>query len=226
MDRKGILRFFKQDIGLFDTLARLSDARKKPTIPLATVLGAVALMPLFVAKSFLALDREARCSAMKTMLETRRRMVVSDTTLLRVLPNVEEDQVADALLATVRKLDRHGALHAPLVEGGRSRRIGIIDGSTMKNHDVVIFDLHGKVDAPAFVLSSAGSGHEFETAKTCLRKAAECLGPLMPDIIMGDGLYFIPKKLRNVSLRNLEEDGTFPECIFLVSSSVFRFFSS
>lgn len=190
MEKKGLLRFLRQDIGLFDSLSRLSDARTFPIIPLATVLGAVALMPLFVAKSFLALDREARGSLLKSMLESTRRMVVSDTTIQRVLPSVVKEELEEVLLKTVRKLDQYDVLRAPLVAGGRSYRIGIIDGSTMSNHDVVVFDLHGKVDAPTFVLSSAGHGHEFATAKDCLQRAAKKLGPLMPDLIMGDGLYF------------------------------------
>ena len=190
MEKKGILRFFQQDIELFDNLSRLSDARAFPIIPLATVLGAVVLMPLFVAKSFLALDREARGSLLKSMLKSTRRMAVSDTTIQRILPSVVKEELEEVLLATVRKLDRYDVLRAPLVEGGRPYRIGIIDGSTMKNHDVVVFDLHGKVDAPTFVLSSAGHGYEFATAKDCLQLAAKKLGPLLPNLIMGDGLYF------------------------------------
>jgi hypothetical protein len=190
VEKKSLVAFLRQDMKLFDNLARLPDARTKPAIPLATVLGAVAMMPLFALKSFLALDREARGSELKHLLDSNRRMVVSDSTILRVLGSLASDTVQDVLLATVAAADRLGVLRSPLVEGGRPYRIGIVDGSTMKNHDVVVVDLHGAIDAPVLVLESKGHGYEYATALSGLKTRMPTLGPLVPDIIMGDGLYF------------------------------------
>jgi len=154
--KKGLVDFLQMDIELFDNLSRLPDARTKPAIPLATVLAAVALMPFFILKSFLALDREARGPELKRILASRRRIVVSDSTILRVLCTLAPTVVQDFLLAAVRAVDRQGVLRASLIEGGKPYRIGIVDGSTMKNHDLVVFDLHGTIDAPALVLESQG----------------------------------------------------------------------
>lgn len=183
-------RFLQKDIELFDNLSRLPDARTKPAIPLATVLAAVALMSFFILKSFLALDREARGPELKRILASRRRIVVSDSTILRVLGTLAPTVVQDFLLAAVRAVDRQGVLRASLIEGGKPYRIGIVDGSTMKNHDLVVFDLHGTIDAPALVLESQGHGYEYATALSGLKTLGATLCPLVPDIIMGDGLYF------------------------------------
>ncbi len=199
MEKKSLIHFLRQDIELFDNLSRLPDARTRPVIPLSTVLGAVALMPLFALKSFLALDREARGSELKRMFESQRRMVASDTTILRVLGPLPPEKVQEFLLTTVAALDDMGVLRAPLVEGGRPYRIGIVDGSSMKNHNVVVFDLHGVVDAPALVLESKGHGFEYATALAGINTLKAKLNRLMPDIILGDGLYFnepVAKEIR------------------------------
>lgn len=210
---------------LFDNLARLPDARTKPAIPLATVLGAVALMPLFVLKSFLALDREARGPELKRVLGSGRRMVASDSTILRVLGALEPERVQEFLLKSVAALDRHGVLRAPLVEGGRPPyRIGIFDGSTMKNHDVVVFDLHGVVDAPALVLESRGHGYEYATALAGISTLKAKLDTLMPDIIMGDGLYFnepIAKEIRTQGAHFLFKVTSEPEWRQVLSDARF-----
>lgn len=177
---------------LGNQLQLVDDPRRNPEIPLKIVIGAVLCMPLCAARSLLSLDRAAREVIFKGWFRSKRKMVVSDTTIQRVLPKIDLDQTEQFLIAVARSgAEEHDLLRAALVPGGRNYRIGIFDGTCMNNGQYLeVLNLHGVVDAPVRVMATDGRGYELTTAKASLGFLQRELGFMMPDIFMGDALYF------------------------------------
>ena len=190
MGQYDIELYLRYDMDLYNRLQAIGDPRKNPEIPLSTVLGTVALMPLFNIRSILAADREARAPELKHYLHSKRTMSCSDTTIMRVLEGISLEECGTFLKQTARILNRAGMFHSPILENGRSRRIGILDGTVMSGHYLLVLDLHGKIDMPVEITNTGGRGYELSTAINSMKWLRQRLGILMPDLLMGDALYF------------------------------------
>ena len=124
-------------------------------------------------------------------------VVVSDTTIARVLNWVDPRQFAASLLEPCRLSDDKGLLQRRLSPKGPSRRIGVYDGSQMGQHYLVAALLCGKINYPALVEPCVGRGNELKTAKCCLPLLAQKLGRCAP--------YAVPLRcpvLHRVNLQN------------------------
>ena len=147
--------FLSREAHLFDQLRRFADIRKKPQIRLQDILMCVLFMPFFSLTSLLGLDRTTRKSLFKELFRSERKMVVSDSTVARVLNWLDEGQVQQFQRAFLQMFEHHRLAKRELVPGGKARRIGIIDGSCMGTHYLCMLDLCGKTDYPVMLLAYA-----------------------------------------------------------------------
>ena len=182
--------FLSETLEIKRQLHSFYDIRKHPTISLTTILCSVFLMPFFSLKSLLALDSLVRSNRYKKLFDCKRKMVVSDTTIARVLRWVIPDQPKMLLLNLVSHFDRLGLLEKALEPGSVPRRIGIIDGSVMGGHHHVTFSLHGSINCPVFIEDQQKRGKELPIALDLIDEAHRYLGECFPDLILADSLYF------------------------------------
>ena len=190
--------FLSETLEIKRQLKTFYDIRKNPTISLTTILCSVFLMPFFSLRSLLAIDSLARSNRYKRLFNCKRKMVVSDSTIARVLRWVIPDQPKMFLLSLVSHFDRLGLLDKALEPGGAPRRIGIIDGSVMGGHHHVTFSLHGSIDYPVLIEDQQRRGKELPVALELIDKAQEHLGECFPDLILCDSLYFNTNTFRKV----------------------------
>jgi hypothetical protein len=125
-------------------------------------------------------------------------MVVSDSTVARVLRWLIPEQPKLFLLSLVDHFDRLGLLDKTLEPGGAPRRIGIIDGSVMGGHHHVTFSLHGSIEYPVFVEDQQRQGKELPVALELIDEAHQRLGECFPDLILADSLYFCESAFKTV----------------------------
>jgi len=182
--------FLSETLEIKQQLRSFYDIRSNPTISLSTILCTVFLMPFFGLTSLLALDSLARTNRYKKLFDCKRKMVVSDSTVARVLRWLIPEQPKLFLLSLADHFDRLGLLDKALEPGGPPRRIGIIDGSVMGGHYHVTFSLHGSIEYPVFVEDQHTRGKELPVALNVIDQAYEYLGNCFPDLILADSLYF------------------------------------
>jgi hypothetical protein len=190
--------FLSQRLKIKRQLASFYDIRTRPTIPLATILCAVFLMPFFGLQSLLSLDALARCRAYKKLFNCKRKMVVSDSTIARVLRWLIPEQPKRFLLSFASHFDQLGLLEKALEPHGIPRRIGIIDGSVMGTHRHVTFSLHGSIDYPVMIEDQHTRGKELPVALALIDEAHKQLGSCFPDLILCDSLYFCTNSFETV----------------------------
>lgn len=193
-----IADFLNNTLNLKRLFATFSDIRKYPTISLPMILCSVFLMPFFGLRSLLALDALARTRSYKRLFDCRRKMVVSDSTIARVLTWVKPDESRAFLRALVLPLDQLGLLEKALQPGGAPKRIGIIDGTVMSDHRLVTFSLHGSVDYPVIIEDQKKRGKELPTALRVLNEAYQQLGSCFPGLVLCDSLYFNKNTFKNL----------------------------
>ena len=187
---KETANFLINVVGIDRLISQFADIRKNPTIAMRDIVLSVFLMPFYSLTSLLSLDRMARKSSFKKLFGCNRKMVVSDTTVARVLSWMYPWDPIQLLLSCVEVAEKQGLLKTSLEPDSQPRRIGIIDGSVMAGHHQVTFSLHGCIDAPAMVVPMEKRGKELPTALAVLDDAHRHLGCVFPDLILCDSLYF------------------------------------
>jgi hypothetical protein len=175
---------------LFQNISQFTDIRKKPVIPLQHILLSVLFMVFFNLTSLLALDRMARKEKFKKLFRCKRKMVVSDSTVARVLLWLDPEQAEQFQSSFLELFEEEALSRRRLAEGAPLRRIGIIDGSEMGSHWLCAFNLCGKSEYPVILMRFKKYGKELPAAHLLLDKAKERLGKLFPKLILVDGLYF------------------------------------
>jgi hypothetical protein len=190
--------FLAETLGIRQQLRSFYDIRSNPTIPLTTILCSVFLMPFFGLQSLLALDSLARTHRYKKLFDCKRKMVVSDSTIARVLRWLLPYQPRILLESLAPRFDQLGLLDKALEPGGTPRRIGIIDGSVMGGHHHVTFSLHGSIEYPVLVEDQQRQGKELPVALELIKEAHERLGNCFPDLILADSLYFCESAFKTV----------------------------
>jgi hypothetical protein len=155
-------------------------------------------MPFFELTSLLALDRKARMKSFKKLFCCERKMLLSDSTVSRVLTWLKPWQSQQFLRSFVARFDELGLLEKALEPGGEPKRIGIIDGSEMGGHYHVTFCLHGAIDYPFMIEDQGKRGKELPTALRMLNEASVWLGSRFPDLLLCDSLYFNVNTFKNV----------------------------
>ncbi len=182
--------FLTREAHLFDKATQFADIRKKPQIRLQDIIVSVLFMPFFGLTSLLGLDRTTRTGSFKRLFRSRRKMVVSDSTVARVLNWLDDAQLQQFQRSFLGTFEHHHLAKRELVPKGMARRIGIIDGSCMGTHYLSMLDLCGKTDYPVMFLPYDKQGKELPTSQRLLQLAKTTLGAQFPDLLLLDGAYF------------------------------------
>jgi len=173
-----------------------TDIRKKPLIPLRTILTSLFLMPFFGLASLLSNDRQTRTERYKGLFGCLRKMVASDSTFARILSWLKQKEVEAFLLSFLPRFEAHDLLRKCLSPGGRPRRLGILDGTYMGGHWLVTLCLAGSISYPVVIRRCVKQGEELEVARKLMREAPSLLGGLRPELWLVDALYFNEATIR------------------------------
>ena len=128
--------FFRDALKVSRIFDCFRDIRMHPRIPLRDILVSVFLMPYWGFTALLRLDTHLRTPQMLRLFRCpkKKKVVVSDTTITRVLGWLDPQDSRKALLAPLPTLNNEGLLQRRLAPKGPSRRLGVIDGSEMGGH--------------------------------------------------------------------------------------------
>lgn len=183
--------FCEEKFGLRRSLGKIRDSRKRPQIPLATVLRSVMDMVAMGQRSLLEVDQCGRDDSFKAWHGSRRRMVASDTTIERTLEGIDLSEVREMLYGTVRCAEAGGLLRAVL-PSGRAVRVGIVDGSDFGGFEGCVFAL-GRVPVDVEMHTR---GKELNAACRLLSRVGHAFGKDFVDVVVGDGLYMSRHHIR------------------------------
>jgi hypothetical protein len=184
--------FFRDTVRVPQILESFTDIRWNPRIRLKDILSSVFLMPVIGLTALLRLDFHLRTKRMLSLFRcpAEKKVVVSDTTVARVLHWLDQEESRKALLAPCASLNAKGLLQRQLSAESAPRRLGVIDGSEMGGHYLVAALLCGRINYPVLTQPCTGRGHELKTAQSCLPTLARQLGPCAPELWLFDALYF------------------------------------
>jgi hypothetical protein len=195
MQDKRIARLAREAFLNEPLLKGFTDIRKRPVIPLRTILTSLFLMPFFGLASLLSNDRETRTERYKGLYGCRRKMVCSDSTFARVLRWLKRTEAEAFLLGFLGTFEGHDLLRKSLSVGGRPRRLGILDGTYMGGHWLVTLCLAGQISYPVLIRRYLKNGDELEVARQLMREAPAILKGLRPELWLVDALYFNEKTI-------------------------------
>jgi hypothetical protein len=150
-------------------------------------------MPILNIHSLLKFDQQCRDPRFKQLFGKKteaRKMVSSDSTLQRVARWIKPEEAQRFQASFLPDFRRLHAWAGPLVQNGRPRKIGIIDGSVMNKQYLVALALYGTVTYPVRLEGCSGRGMELTQAKALIESLPSFLGPSCPELLLFDGLYF------------------------------------
>jgi hypothetical protein len=184
--------FFRDTLKVARIFDSFHDIRTHPRIRLRDILISVFLMPYWGLTALLRLDFHLRTPQMLRLFRCpqKKKVVVSDTTIARVLRWLDPQDSRQALLAPLAPLNKQGLLQRRLAPKGPSRRLGVLDGSQMGDHYLVAALLCGQMNYPLLTEPCKGRGHELKTAIQLLPTAHRLLGSAAPQLWLLDALYF------------------------------------
>lgn len=188
MDIGDFRKFSEENFSLSSSISQITEHRKRPQIPLATVLNCVLQMVALGQRSLLEVDQHARSPAAKAWHGVKKRpMVVSDSTLERILGQVDLAEARTVLYKSVEAVDSQGALSVRL-GSGRLMRGGVVDGSYFGGFPGCLFAVAGMVAAPVDIQMYT-KGKELRASQQLLSRIAGTFGKSFVDMVIGDGLY-------------------------------------
>lgn len=188
MDIGEFREFSEQNFSLCSALRQISEPRKCPQIPLTTVLQCVVQMVALGQRSLLQVDQHARSPGVKAWHGVKKRaMVVSDSTLERVVGQSSVAQARGVLYHCVQSLNTPGTLSIKL-NSGRRIRAGVVDGSHFGGFPGCVLAVAGTVAAPVDI-QMYSPGKELAASRELLSRVADIFGKRFVDIVIGDGLY-------------------------------------
>jgi hypothetical protein len=196
--------FFRDTINIARIFDSFYDIRMQPRIRPKDILISVFLMPYWGIKALLQLDILLRTPQMLQLFRCpkKKKVVVSDTTIARVLNWLDPDDSRKALLAPLATLNKEGLLHRRLTLKGPTRRLGVIDESQMGDHYLVAALLCGQLNYPVLAEPCTGRGYEQTTTQKCLPIIHQTLDPAAPQLWLFDALYFNHTIFRIVGEQN------------------------
>lgn len=169
---------------------KIRDQRKRPVIPTGTILKSIREMPSLGQTSLLAVDQYSRSLEARKWHDSKKDdMVVSDSTLPRVLKGVDGEAVAELSYPVVRELEKDGYWDWKLATGRKIRAAGIVDGSCFGGFWASALALVGESDAVVDLEPYQTRGDELAASRRVLQRATEKLGQGFFDLILADGLY-------------------------------------
>jgi hypothetical protein len=157
-------------------------------------------MPFWGYKNLLQLDFNLRDPNKLKLFRCPKgkNIVVSDTTIERVLKWLDPQESRTALLMPFNTLSKKGLLRRRLVSDGPVRRLGVFDGSQMGKHYLVAGLLCGKSNYPFLVEPCQGRGHELKTTQRLITVAHKLLLRSAPKLWLLDALYFNQPSFKTV----------------------------
>lgn len=167
---------------------RLSDFRKSPRIPMATLflflVGSLALR----RRSFHQIDLFGRQKEVRQWLGTSRYMVASNATFWRVLPGMDRDEVREVLQEATLLLRQkgHGKIALPQ---GRVLRAAAIDGSALGGRYASVLEILGTHAVVVDLEPCVNRGKELPASEVLLKRTFDRNRSGFVDIVLGDGLY-------------------------------------
>jgi hypothetical protein len=187
------IKHWLERFNIFENISRFTDIRKNPQIKLSAIILLILLMYFYGLKSFLALDRVCRKKRFKSLFRCSRKMVASDSTIIRALNWIDpvETQTFNTSLYWHFKQERLNRIQ--LKTGGKYKRIGIIDGTCMHDQWLSAFVLLGKIEYALFIERYYKRGKELVASKKLIDKATDYLQDDFPDLVLLDALYFNKK---------------------------------
>jgi hypothetical protein len=162
-------------------------ARKKPRIKAGTIFEAVIYQAVLGKRSLLQADQWLRSTEAKRLHQSKRAMVASDTTLLRVLEKWDLAGTRAALYARHLMLRDKGQSTVTL-STGRKIKLGIVDGTQQGVLGTSVLAMAGAVYHLVDAEPSPGRGHELKTSRKVLRRACARLGKGFATHLVYDGL--------------------------------------
>lgn len=187
--------YCKGKFSLKEKERKVREESKRPEIPLATLFKSVREMPVLGQRSLLAVDQYARSPEARKWHATKRRMVVSDTTLERRLGGMDRESVMEIGYEAIQELDEGGFWDFKLPTG-RKIRTGIVDGSEFGGFWASVLAVAGPSDGVLDLEPYKGRGHELRSSRKLLRRARAKLGKGFFDLVTTDGLYRTEKDFR------------------------------
>ena len=166
----------------------IRDKRKRPQIPTVQIFESLYQMPVLGQKSLLELDEFSRTKEALKWHGSQREMVVSDTTLERVVEGFDLQSVAAIGYQITDQADEQ-ALWDLKLPSGRKLRMGILDGHYAGGAWVSVLAAHGKITGVVDLKQYAGRGHELAASRCVLKRAFKKRGKGFFGIVAGDGLY-------------------------------------
>lgn len=175
---------------------RIRDKHKQPVISTSTIVKSIREMTVLGETSLLALDQDGRSPEARKWHKSQRNMVVSDTTVPRVLEGVEPEPVVTMPYEIVKTLDQEGYWDWKLPTGRTIRALGITDGSSFGGFWASVLMLRGPSEAVLDLEPYQKRGKELAASRKVLRRANQKLGKGFFDLISADGLYANEKDFR------------------------------
>lgn len=182
------LRFCTEKFKLLLMAARITETRKRPEIPMSTIVLLMVVALALGRRSFHQIDHLARRREMRRLLGSKRDMAASDTTIERVLPTIDVEEVREELQTAYIRRKQRGATIT--LCSGRRKRIGVVDGyDTGSGLASGLQILTGRspflVDADPY----EKDGKELPASTALIQRAATRHGKGFVDLVLGDPLY-------------------------------------
>lgn len=167
-------------------IRHLTDGRRRPQIPVASIVWALVYGGVLGLGSLLGLDQFLRTPSGRRLFG-RSRPLVSDSTLARSWAGLALAPV-HALLQAVYAVGRTLGLGRCPVGQGRWR-IGLLDGSTFGGLSASCFAEVGAITVLGDLAVIPTRGQELPTSEALLRTLCQRFGRRWVDLLLLDGLY-------------------------------------
>ena len=168
--------------------SRITETRTKPRIPVSTIILLMVMSLALGQRSFHQIDFLARRREMRRLLGSKRDMVASDTTIERVLPTVDLDEVREELQKAYIQRKQRGATIT--LCSGRRIRVGVVDGYDTGSG--MASGLQILAGCSPFLVDAEPydkDGKELPSSTALIQRAATRHGKGFVDLLLGDPLY-------------------------------------
>ncbi|MCD6507068.1 hypothetical protein J7M22_10650 [Candidatus Poribacteria bacterium] len=132
----------------------------------------------------------------KNFFKTGRKMVVSDTTIARVLPTFHKEPLRGYLKVLYLKARKEG-LYKVMVEGQRMR-VAVVDGSQFGGFYGSAFQVVGDADLFVDVQPAENVGKELVASREVIDRVFQRYGDGFVHYILLDGLYVDKKTINQI----------------------------
>ena len=180
--------FCNRECLLYAAQREMRDNRVRPIIPPSTIFLSLLMLVTFKQRSLLKLDQMMRMAEVKNFFKTEREMVVSDTTIARVLPTFHKEPLRGYLKVLYLKARKEG-LCKVMVEGQRMR-VAVVDGSQFGGFYGSAFQVVGEADLFVDVQPAENVGKELVASREVIDRFVH--------YILLDGLYVDKKTINQI----------------------------